>query len=590
MAIHASFTISVIGRKYQIQSYIFDFISVSNSAMNDTPLFEIQEYQGISIQLDCHVSCFLKIEGLDGLIKRFDETISQGIICSSEEPGYVPGRYFIEFSENERSLRTYFVVEPSAMDILAYKKMVESLKSIQSDLIHDVSRTRGMDFTQILDYELMDYRSLVKFLQMNRDKLRQTLIQVTLNPINKLVKEHYVKQGLDIQGRKAERWQETKGERLKQANPDSEFSLANRIRLDFEIDENYYLKNKLMLFQRKLENLISNFYRRLIALDAQRLGLKENIKRYRIEKSMTEVEYEIRSIDKECDRISEDLERLESRYDSLVSVVDFIKKELRFVNEIMELEWLSQLKSKQEKIVLSHRLTQQYQKLIQLIDIVIGKSKSLNQKQVVNAYRETPHLFELYTFFLVHRLLIDNGYIIEENEYYQNDMGFIDLPSESTMTYTKGLSKIELRYDRQVGRYDYKRGNNFYNLNAHHNRPDILIAYYREDLLIDSLIVEVKCVKQHYLFKDFESTKLTEQFKDYLSFAYAYKNGMDYKLSRSVVRKVLVVYPELEENLLFRDFDDIVYVGLNLEKEVVETKLYDLIKTELIGGDNYENI
>ena len=96
--------------------------------------------------------------------------------------------------------------------------------------------------------------------------------------------------------------------------------------------------------------------------------------------------------------------------------------------------------------------------------------------------------------------------------------------------------------------------------------------------------MEVKCVKQHYLFKDFESTKLTEQFKDYLSFAYAYKNGMDYKLSRSVVRKVLVVYPELEENLLFRDFDDIVYVGLNLEKEAVETKLYDLIKTELIGG------
>ena len=50
MAIHASFTVSVIGRKYQIQSYIFDFISVSNSAMNDTPLFEIQEYQGISIR------------------------------------------------------------------------------------------------------------------------------------------------------------------------------------------------------------------------------------------------------------------------------------------------------------------------------------------------------------------------------------------------------------------------------------------------------------------------------------------------------------------------------------------------------------
>ncbi len=585
MATPVSVLVKIQHQNGQVVDVNLDMATITSCIDQDIAVFDMVENQGLSVKFQGDNGDLIRIDGPDANIYVLDNEHPFMRISRPNEPSYVPGLYSIDFFINQYNHRVLFQVSPLNIDNESYRLMLSTLRKFQSDIIlTQTSKTFNIQDVKKELEETGDYLFIDRFRGLDAI-LHKQLMQVVLNPNYELIKRYTVKSSGDMIGSRSERWFETKGERFRQQFPDSNKVLSRSVELGYDIQENRILKYCIFSLHQRILGLENNVDLKIIASKARKHILQSKIESRNQNLNYTNIPNEIKNIQDDIDRLVIENSTIDLKISRLEQFKQYINLENRFFLEVEKVEWLELVTTLNYVKPSFKTSSSNYQALFRTIDHIQLKDNENDEirknKLTVRSPRETPYLFELTVFFAIHRMLIDSGFTGVETAFYQNDIGFIDLNPETKMHYVKDNQRVEMYYDYQIGRYDYKRGSNFYNLNARHNRPDILIAKFIGDEIVSSLVVEVKCVKKHYLFSTQESTKLTEQLNDYLSFAYAIKKGDEYQLRRAIINKVFVAHPDEEESAEFRYFDDVIYVGLSLKKNYPDLKLIHLVKDEL---------
>lgn len=197
-----------------------------------------------------------------------------------------------------------------------------------------------------------------------------------------------------------------------------------------------------------------------------------------------------------------------------------------------------------------------------------------DNKQFVN-YKSTPVLFELYNYVLIKDILLNNGYkSISLNEEQKS----------FTSVFVSDSKRVEVIFGADVPMID--NAANYYGLisiTSNKTTPDIVVNVYdSENNIIKSSIVEVKCRLFKYIYDNNITNEVLYQLRNYYQFRFKSKEAkkIDRKFS---IDNVVCTYPYDSENeYLYDHFEEIHYIGLELQKDYKRTKGYLLLESIIL--------
>ena len=582
MDIQGNISIEIVNRNGPLNRIVLNEELIRKHFELGNPLFEIDERKGFTITLDDYFMYSILIDGPDSKNYKLDSERKTLKMFFEDEYNYIPGNYYIEISGNLSSYRCYFKVLPSAMTERNLFDLRASIEMIQEGLSKDTNKTRASFDLYKHDSSLSNEYFIIQNYKTYSNYLKNIVGSIVKDPKVNLEKSYSVKPDIGLKGRETERWFETKGQKINQANNSIIFYLDSKVIQNLDNPVNRIFKSKLIEIVVALDSIEKKLFQKIVFLKSRENAIMTDINEKESQIELVNISSERDSIRRDIIRRKDELKEVLERNEALSKERKYLESEIRYFNRFINTSWLAKIdefKIADKKAVLPI----QYRHFINTLNKVL-KSQNKNAYGSRNydfAYRETPYLFEVYILLSMHSILRDNGFEALTTDIYHENFGFIDAIVESKLLYKKNDLTIEVRYDNQVNKYSYKKKSDFYNLNAYRNRPDFLISKYRDGKLLDSFIVESKCVKHKYLFNEYESTEISEQLKDYLSFCFVEKENSNYILKKGVIRKVYVIYPDEDEELLYRDFEDIVYIGVNPSKDLNHNNLSRILRDEL---------
>lgn len=137
----------------------------------------------------------------------------------------------------------------------------------------------------------------------------------------------------------------------------------------------------------------------------------------------------------------------------------------------------------------------------------------------------------------------------------------------------------DVYYDTELKNSNEKfTSNEFVSVNSKHNRPDFIVAYYRNpDELINAYIVEVKWRAFNNIYNEIGNTDVVQNLIDYFNFGYHVESGK-HKTKRGIINKVMVIYPDEEERITDIQKDEIMDIGMVPSFDIKNSRSYEMLK------------
>ena len=107
-----------------------------------------------------------------------------------------------------------------------------------------------------------------------------------------------------------------------------------------------------------------------------------------------------------------------------------------------------------------------------------------------------------------------------------------------------------------------------------HNKPDYVVLFYKNDIFISSIIIEIKYRNSHYLFND-KYDQTVENTDNYAILVYKDKNN---NIIRNAVERVYLINPDINETVLNKGVAT-TYLGYNLEIDFKDSKCFKFLKS-----------
>lgn len=586
MALQGELTIKLLDGFHNGNTIKVTLDEIIYQSKSGKPLIEFNEKQYFSLTLLSSEKFSIFFEN------PFSEMIN--ILCGIEtklsyenDQEYVPGDYLIKFQVGDSLYDGYFRVLPSSLSRTELYDLRNAIEKFQDGLSRDLFFKQISDKSLEYDLSINNAFANYKRIQKNINRLKREIDFVINNPITGFQKKYEQSKDEKRQDSKTERWKEIKSEQYQRSINDDETFLNRKLEVTLNNEENSIIKFRIAHFNSILEEIVKNFKH------------KENISQNRIrelnEKIKDLVEYQtgidhklsfrINSIQKEIEQLKREIEDVTQKIIMVQDILSNLVKHSNHIKYILESTWLTNVESFQVNINYKSIQHNQTKRLLRTLD-EITKSQKNNTKGYLDyelQFRPTSYLFEVYTMLVIHSALLKMGYNPIDTEIFQRNSGFLDVIAETVMIYQLNNRRIEVRYDKSVPKFYRHKTSGFYNINANHNKPDFLIAVFNQEdnNLLDAFIIEAKCTKTEYLYGRYEETKLTEQFKDYLSFAYIEGKSDDQKLRKGVIRKVMVVYPDVQQQSHITEYDQIEFIGVNPSMDIESLDLTRFIKEEI---------
>lgn len=195
--------------------------------------------------------------------------------------------------------------------------------------------------------------------------------------------------------------------------------------------------------------------------------------------------------------------------------------------------------------------------------------------------KSTPKLFETFIYTLLLDMLIEDGFEIQNYNFETDDLATI-LSSQSMVRLKKDNLFCDVYYDKELKNSNEKfTGDEFVSVNSKHNRPDFIIAYYRNpDELINAYVVEVKWRAFNNIYNEVGNTDVVQNLIDYFNFAYHVESGK-HKTRRGIINKVMVIYPDEKERITDIQKDEIIAIGMMPSFEIEASKSFAKLKAEI---------
>lgn len=564
-----------VGRKEE------EVIEFTSSLTTSRVLFMLSEYEKLELKFEGGKNVReIRIEPLQGdedIYLKENQEICLTDGTTNQEMSVIPGVYGIWVVDEHGVERRYFyeiISHNMKMDQLELMK--SALESRVLGITRDLFNQRESGNTQDGPTTLVDTLGI---LMKHYNALEQALDKIIGMPIDNLKKEYQTTEISKRPTARSQRWDVTKGTRYKTSHTQTLF-YEPKIQLDLETPENRYLKHNLTEILANVSNASRQYRFNDTGLSSQINQLKADImivkqrlnameRTYNIDKSKSQLEFEISSKEKE-------LEQLHKQQVVFVENQRKLKSLNAKLVHILNETWLKDIQLKNTVQITKRALKNPHYSLIYTIYQELMMMKKDKGETPTFPFIETSKLFEFYNFILYIELLQKLGFKwkqgwLKDYEGTKKMMFMLNAGEEVWFENERGY-RIQLIYDRFLNNSNtakLQKVPQVITSNSTSRRPDILLNLYQGEKFLSSMIIEVKYRKLKHIYRKDIETNAMRQLMDYESLRYYNPKGSPlFKLG--IVGKIMVVYPEQSKAKKFID----------------ENYGYEFIPVEPIGFDS----
>ena len=201
-------------------------------------------------------------------------------------------------------------------------------------------------------------------------------------------------------------------------------------------------------------------------------------------------------------------------------------------------------------------------------------SKDVRTSTYYLAEKSTPKLFETYTYILLMHILYDLGFEINEEETPIGDLMFT-LSNQSRLRFEREDGALcDIYYDHQLEKISSQtKETGYYSFNSRHNKPDFLLSFTnRNNDRIKAMAIDSKWRSFFNIYSEEDDTEVMLALRDYSMFLYF--EASKKQMNRTVIDRVIAVYPDNDEMITDLLLGKITAVGLDICDNIEDTKSY----------------
>lgn len=500
---------------------------------------------------------------------------------------YFPGYFSISIESGNEKEDYLFLVNPANMNYESVLHIRDFINDFYYGLSNDISKLTAGKKEKNIQTHIPNAAEKYNFLLKNLTELVNYADQYSNRQKTELVKQNSIANVSKI-NRKSIQWLLTKGMEKNSNIYSPEKILSSKSRLDRDSYENRIFKSELAFWNREIssiiqssESYVSMLLKRIEELETGILNLSESVTK---QEQIRQVNSYVKKSDrcrleemkKDRDRYFEDLNNQKSQLGEL-------RKYQRNIVNILYNSWVSEVTDsvQMRTQVYDYRL----KSMIGMRNEYLGISRKIRKASDSYVFGEkcTPKLFETYIYVLLIKMLVSEGYEIE-NYSFEKDNVIPILSNQSRTVLTKDSRKCVIEYDYELKKSNEKlESDEFVTINSHYNRPDFIVSFFDDGAVIpEAVVVEVKWRPLSIIYNENGDTEIVTKLKDYYSLAYHVEKPKR-KTNRGIIQKVFVVYPDIQQRITQIQENEIIGVGLDPTADVCETDSYKELKNQIFS-------
>lgn len=500
---------------------------------------------------------------------------------------YFPGYFSISIESGNEKEDYLFLVNPANMNYESVLHIRDFINDFYYGLSNDISKLTAGKKEKNIQTHIPNAAEKYNFLLKNLAELVNYADQYSNRQKAELVKQNSITNVSKI-NRKSIQWLLTKGMEKNSNIYSPDKILSSKSRLDRDSYENRIFKSELVFWNREIssiiqssESYVSMLLKRIEELETGISNLSESVtKQEQIRQVNSYVKKSDRcrleEMEKDRDRYFEDLNGQKSQLGEL-------RKYQRNIVNILYNSWVSEVTDsvQMRTQVFDYRL----KSMIGMRNEYLGISRKIRKASDSYVFGEkcTPKLFETYIYVLLIKMLVSEGYEIE-NYSFEKDNVIPILSNQSRTVLTKDSRKCVIEYDYELKKSNEKlESDEFVTINSHYNRPDFIVSFFDDGAVIpEAVVVEVKWRPLSIIYNENGDTEIVTKLKDYYSLAYHVEKPKR-KTNRGIIQKVFVVYPDIQQRITQIQENEIIGVGLDPTADVCETDSYQELKNQIFS-------
>lgn len=500
---------------------------------------------------------------------------------------YFPGYFSISIESGNEKEDYLFLVNPANMNYESVLHIRDFINDFYYGLSNDISKLTAGKKEKNIQTHIPNAAEKYNFLLKNLAELVNYADQYSNRQKAELVKQNSITNVSKI-NRKSIQWLLTKGMEKNSNIYSPEKILSSKSRLDRDSYENRIFKSELVFWKREIssiiqssESYVSMLLKRIEELETGISNLSESVTK---QEQIRQVNSYVKKSDRcRLEEMKKDRDRYLDDLNGQKAQLDELRKYQRNIVNILYNSWVSEVTDsvQMRTQVYDYRL----KSMIGMRNEYLGISRKIRKASDSYVFGEkcTPKLFETYIYVLLIKMLVSEGYEIE-NYSFEKDNVIPILSNQSRTVLIKDSRKCVIEYDYELKKSNEKlESDEFVTINSHYNRPDFIVSFFDDGAVIpEAVVVEVKWRPLSIIYNENGDTEIVTKLKDYYSLAYHVEKPKR-KTNRGIIQKVFVVYPDIQQRITQIQENEIIGVGLDPTADVCETDSYKELKNQIFS-------
>lgn len=500
---------------------------------------------------------------------------------------YFPGYFSISIESGNEKEDYLFLVNPANMNYESVLHIRDFINDFYYGLSNDISKLTAGKKEKNIQTHIPNAAEKYNFLLKNLAELVNYADQYSNRQKAELVKQNSITNVSKI-NRKSIQWLLTKGMEKNSNIYSPEKILSSKLRLDRDSYENRIFKSELVFWNREIssiiqssESYVSMLLKRIEELETGISNLSESVTK---QEQIRQVNSYVKKSDRcRLEEMKKDRDRYFEDLNDQKSQLGELRKYQRNIVNILYNSWVSEVTDsvQMRTQVYDYRL----KSMIGMRNEYLGISRKIRKASDSYVFGEkcTPRLFETYIYVLLIKMLVSEGYEIE-NYSFEKDNVIPILSNQSRTVLTKDSRKCVIEYDYELKKSNEKlESDEFVTINSHYNRPDFIVSFFDDgEVIPEAVVVEVKWRPLSIIYNENGDAEIVTKLKDYYSLAYHVEKPKR-KTNRGIIQKVFVVYPDIQQRITQIQENEIIGVGLDPTADVCETDSYKELKNQIFS-------
>ncbi len=572
-------------RTYQNQR-LKEQVIVVDESMNHQTIFEIKESDNVNIAFFYdHKKTKIYYEDYDGNEILVNEHRYRNLSSGREDYGaYFVGYFSIKAIRNDQIYEFSFLVKPHNLQYESVLNLRKYVDRYYEGLSQDMMNQTHFSNTTNKMVAKYNYHFLIEHLP----KVMNYIHRYIRLKSEELVKTHVISRAPKKLSVKSLRWFSKQGLAKNENILKPDQILVEKTSYELNTLMNQLFKQLVSFYVKEVEMNLQKLIQYIQDTKKEKRILMKDVKRLEHQNAIGAVS---NVVSKKIQEVNQNkVQRDYAKLSTLNDLIESYEKDLKFLLQMkatldhyLYQSWLSKIKN--QNVILKQQPHPYLHYLIQVKNQYLGKSSSMQSENKMFASKSTPKLFETFTFIMLIQILNDLQFKMDQtSENRQRDLLYIFSNPNITTLCNNGLY-CDIYYDMELKRsHVVKDQSSYCTINSRHNCPDFILSFhYQDQIPLFAMVVEVKWRSKDKIYSEIDDTDVVINLKDYLQLGY--KDIDEQKLYRALISQVIVMYPNVDEELEVLGEQELLSIGVlpsdNMEESFAYKILRKLIKKQL---------